>query len=406
MPKKIAVIGGGIAGIEISIKLSLLGFKVYLLEKRPFLGGNAVNLYKFFPTDDCSTCISLGDMRTCFYRSKLSEIRNLKILTGVSITNIRNSNKEFEIEILKQPTYIDASKCRLCGACVEVCKSNAILAPQNLQAIPLSYVIDIEKCSKCYECSNICKFSAINLDEGEEKQKLNVHGIVIATGFEEWKPEEIKNYGYGRYRNVITQLELAEMLCKGNLPEGDRFLMILCVGSRDKHHRYCSKICCTYALKHAIMLRELGKDVSICYIDIRTYGRHEEYYTRARELGVRFIRGKPGEIVEDRKSEKLKVFVEDIESGELKEEIYDVVVLTPALIPSPSNKKIAEMLGIDIDEYGFIRQLNPKLRKVETGKKGIYVCGCASGIKDVSEIAVETSSLALDIYLDIGERKW
>ncbi len=401
MNKKVLVIGGGVAGLQASIELAELGFEVYLVEKKPYLGGNALNLYEYFPTKDCSFCLAspqfLKGIRKCFYRLSLSEIKNLDILTNTSLAEVKGEKGNFLVRLIKHPRYIDINKCTLCKACIEVCKSGAIYF--DYRTLPQVCTIDINKCSHCKACVEVCKQGAINLEQSEEEVELNVGAIIVATGFEEWKPYEIKQYGYGVYKNVITQSELAEILYKDKdiekLKDIEKVVFILCVGSRDSYHEYCSKICCTYAIKHARALKKLGKEVIICYMDIRTVGEYEEWYLRAREEGVEFLRGKPGEVIQ-REDKKLLVSVEDTLCNEVKLIECDLVVLTPALIPSKGTEEIAKLLGLNKDEYGFIITENGG-----KARAGVYVCGCASGIKDVPESITQASQVAINVMEDL-----
>ncbi len=406
---KIVVIGGGLSGLQASIELADHGYDVIIVEKEPYLGGNALYLHKYFPSYplDCSYCIqscrdSTG-IRKCFYRSGIHSIENIKIYTLSEIKDIKEENGRFKIEIIKRPRYVDENRCVNCKRCEDVCpvtiqdnysKRKAIYI--NDQGIPPVYTIDIKSCKKCGKCLEVCQTNAIILDDNEKIFEEIVDRIIVATGFEEYKPYDIIEYKYGKSSFVITQFELAKILSqqkKGLIVNGrkiNRVLMIQCVASRDvRRFKYCSKICCLYALKHAIMLKELDNeiDIYIAFMDIRSYGLYEFWYSKARELGVKFIRGRPGSIEEHEKH--LKVYVENTLEQKLQEIDVDLVVLSSALVPNKSSLKIFKLLGIETDEYGFAYE----------DSKIVSISGTASQIRDVPETIKSSISSTLK-FLD------
>lgn len=234
--------------------------------------------------------------------------------------------------------------------------------------------------------------------------------IIVATGFDEYNPAQKTEYGYGRYGNVITQFQLARLLdidgpTKGNLvrptdgKEPRSIAMIQCVGSRDENaKRYCSSVCCMYALKHAQIIKEMvlpDAEIYINYIDMRTTGKgFEEYYKRTREIGVNFIQGRPAEVIEDTETQNLILRVEDPHIGALLRLEVDLVVLSCATVPSEGTEHLAELLRVNLDENGFFKEVHPKLRPVETNVRGIYVCGSAQGPKDIPDSIVQAKAAA------------
>lgn len=425
---KVLVIGGGIAGLHTALSLADYGFKAYIVDKNPFLGGNAARLFKYFPTGDCSFCMSsaeeLPGIRKCFYRSGIPNLERINILTNTTVKEISGNKGNFKVKLEKKPRYVDEDKCVECGLCSQVCdvevesefdagigKRKAIYIPTNSQAIPRVYTIDKENCTNCKKCIEVCKVNAIEMNQKKEELELNVGAIVVATGFDEWQPFEMKNYKYGIYDNVITQVQLARMLDPAGpfrgVPkrlsdgkEAKRIVMIQCVGSRDDNHEYCSKICCMYAMKHGINIKEQNpeKEVFICYMDIRSPGDYEEWYANARKKGVTFIRGRPGGIVEDPKTKKLVVDVEDTLSGKVISLKADLVVLTAAIVPSAGTIQIANLLKLEKTEYGFIK--HSPADPTKTSMEGIYVCGTATGPKDVPDSIVDSSAAVMDILRD------
>lgn len=431
--KSALVIGGGIAGMQTAVDLVDLGFEVNLVEKAPFLGGLAARAGRFFPTDDCAICIQspASDVKTvthtsrkCVYRSGFSEIPNLNILTNSKVVGVEGVPGNYKVTIEKKPTCVDELKCVVCDLCTTVCpvevpdEYNAKLKTRKAIYIrvpnvyPPIYVIDESVCKfyDCAKCVKICPTKAIKLDQKSEQITLNVGSIIVATGFQEWDSSTIKEYHYDDYPDVITNLELARMI-DGFGPTGgvivrpsdrkpaEKIVMMQCVGSRDRRwNPYCSSICCMISLKHASLIKTAypDKDVTICYIDIRTTGReHEDYYERAREMGVKFVKGRPSEISRDPETGKLIVDVEDELLKRLLELEADLVVLAPAMVPAEGTKELAELFGLELGEDGFFKEYNAKLRPTETKLRGIYLCGGATFPKDAPTTSLHAHSAAV-----------
>ncbi|MCW4053441.1 MAG: hydrogenase iron-sulfur subunit [Candidatus Bathyarchaeota archaeon] len=431
--KSALVIGGGIAGMQTAVDLTDLGFQVNLIEKAPFLGGLAARAGRFFPTDDCAICIQspASDVKTithtsrkCVYRSGFSEIPNLNILTNSKVVGVEGVPGNYNVTIEKKPTYVDELKCVACDLCTTVCpvevpdEHNAKLKTRKAiymrvpNVHPPVYVIDESVCKfhDCAKCVKVCPTNAVRLDQKSKQEILNVGSIIVATGFQEWDSSSIKEYHYDDYPDVITNLELARMI-DGFGPTGGvvirpsdrkpakKIVMVQCVGSRDRRwNAYCSSICCMISLKHASLIKTAypNTDVTICYIDIRTTGReHEDYYERAREMGVKFVKGRPSEISRDPETNKLIVDVEDELLKRLLELEADLVVLAPAMVPAEGTKELAELLGIELGEDGFFKEYNAKLRPTETKLRGIYLCGGATYPKDAPTTSLLAHSAAV-----------
>jgi heterodisulfide reductase subunit A len=431
--KSALIIGGGIAGMQTAVDLADLGFEVKLIEKAPFLGGLAARAGRFFPTDDCAICIQSpsSDVKTithtsrkCVYRSGFSEIPNLNILTNSRVVAVEGVPGNYKVTIEKKPRYVDADKCVACDKCVTVCpveapdEYNANL--KNRKAIyvntptvyPPVYVIDEGACKfhDCAKCVEVCPTNAIDLDQKTEQVTLNVGSIVVATGFREFDSSAIKEYHYDDYPDVITNLELARMI-DGFGPTGGaiirpsdgkpakKIVFIQCAGSRDRRYNpYCSSICCMISLKHASLIKEANPDadVSICYIDIRTTGReHEYYYERAREMGIKFVKGRPTEIYNDEEKGKLIVDVEDALLKRFLDLDADLVVLATAMVPAEGTEELAEILGLELEADGFFKEYNAKLRPTETKQRGIYLCGGATFPKDAPTASLHAHSAAI-----------
>jgi len=353
---------------------------------------------------------------------------NINLLTNSEVRSVEGYIGNFHVEVVQKPRYVNSERCTGCGECVEkypvkvvdsvysagVGERKAIYIPYD-QAIPKKAIIDAQNClyfrkGVCRICEKECPTEAIDFEQQTKTMKLKAGAIVVATGFDEYNPEEKSEYGYGRYGNVITQFQLARLLDIDG-PTGGKLLrptngrkpksivMIQCVGSRDKNaNDYCSNICCMYALKHAQMIREMvlpDAEIYVCYIDMRTVGKgFEKYYRRTRELGIHFIRGRPSEIIEESDTGNLLLKVEDPDIGHLLKIEADLVVLSCATIPSSGNGQLAQILGVELDKNGFFKEMHPKLRPVETNVRGIYICGAAQGPKDIPDSIVQAKAAA------------
>jgi len=420
--QSVLVIGGGVAGLEASLDLADKGYKVHLIERLPTIGGKMALLYKVFPTNDCAPCILAP-------KTAYANIHpNINLLTNSEVANVEGHIGNFSVVVNQKPRYVDEKKCTGCGLCIEKCPTKviddeysrgigerkAIYIPYN-QAIPRKAVIDSQNClyfqkDACRLCEKVCPAQAIDFKQEPKAIELKVGAIIVATGFDEYNPDQKVEYGYRRYGNVITQFQLARLLdidgpTKGRLlrptdkKEPRSIAMIQCVGSRDENaNGYCSSVCCMYALKHAQIIKEMvlpGAQVYICYIDMRTAGKgFEEYYRRTREIGVNFIHGRPSEAIEDDRTKNIILKVEDSDLGELLKLYADLVVLSCATVPSQGTKQLAGLLGVNLDANGFFKELHPKLRPVETNIRGIYICGSAQGPKDIPDSIIQAKAAA------------
>ncbi len=429
----VLVIGGGVAGLEASLDLADKGYKVHLVERLATIGGKMALLYKVFPTNDCAPCILAP--KTAYANVHA----NINLLTNSEIASVKGHVGNYTVIVNQKPRYVDEEKCTGCGLCVEKCPTKvvdnvfsaglgerkAIYIPYD-QAIPKKAVIDNLNClyfkkGACRLCEKACPVQAIDFEQQPKMIELKVGAIIVATGFDEYNPAPKIEYGYERYGNIITQFQLARLLdidgpTKGKLlrptdgKEPKNIVMIQCVGSRDENaNGYCSAVCCMYALKHAQIIKEMvlpNAEIYICYIDMRSAGKgFEEYYKRTRELGINFIRGRPAEIVENTRTKNLILKVEDPDIGALLKLEVDLVVLSCATVPSKGTQHLAGLLGINLDENGFFKEVHPKLRPVETNVRGIYICGSAQGPKDIPNSIVQAKAAAscVDSELRKGE---
>jgi len=417
----VLIIGGGISGIQASLDLASRGIKVYLVEKSPSIGGRMAQLDKTFPTMDCSICILAPKMIDCAHHP------NVQLLTYSEVKEIKGSVGNFTVKVLKKPRYVDETKCTGCGICSDHCPAEApnefdeklgmrkaIYMPFP-QAVPRVVTVDKENCLECGLCEKVCGAKAVNLEQQPEEIELNVGAIIVATGFDLFDPSEIPAYGYGRYKDVITAMELERLLCAsgptgghlirpsdGKIPKSIAFIQ--CVGSRDRRswigNAYCSSICCKYAVKDAVLVREHipAARVNIFYIDLRAFGRgFQEFVNRAKtEYGIRFIRSSPGEVVEDPATKSLTLWFEDTATRTIQNLMFDLVVLCPALIPRRDVKDLASVLGIEVDQYGFLKASDVIAQPVDTTVPGIFASGYCLGPKtgDVPDSITQGSATA------------
>ncbi|MEM2970362.1 MAG: CoB--CoM heterodisulfide reductase iron-sulfur subunit A family protein, partial [Candidatus Bathyarchaeia archaeon] len=403
---KALVIGGGIAGINTALDLAEMGFKVYLVEKTESIGGHMAQLDKTFPTLDCSICIEGPKM------VDVGRHPNIEIISNAEIVSVSGYVGNFKVRIRKNPRYVIAENCTGCGECRDVCPieypnewdmnmgtRKAISIPFD-QAVPLIYTINKDYCIECYKCVDACGArQAINFEQKPEEIEIEVGAITVATGFDIYLPYDNHLYGYGKYDNVITALEFERLILAAG-PTGGKVIrasdgekphsvaIIQCVGSRDiNKYEYCSGFCCMYSLKEAILLKEKYRDdieVFILYMDMRTnFKGYEEFYRRARELGIQFIRGRASHIMEDPKTKNLIIRVEDTGLGDPIELEVEMVVLSTAAIPKKDAGDIARILNITRGTDGFFMESHPKLKPVDTPVDGIFLAGACQGPKDI-----------------------
>jgi heterodisulfide reductase subunit A len=421
--REILIVGGGIAGITTALDLGYLGYKVHVVERKPTIGGNMAKLTKVFPTLDCAQCILTPRM------AEVGRNPNVNLLTYAEVQDVGGRPGNYELKVFMKPRGVDTEKCRSCGVCAKVCpvtvpdEYNEGLSERKAayidfpQAVPSAYVIDFDACTKCLKCEQLCPAKAINLEDKGKTVDLKVGAVIMATGYELYDANLLKNYGYGVYKDVITMMELERLTSASGPTEGyvkradgsdvKKMAIVLCAGSRDKNHiSYCSRICCMYALKQAFLLKKmLGIDVYVYYIDIRATGKgYEELYWRDEEAGVIFTKGRVAEIWKN-KNGKLVVLAEDTLMGEVMEEEFDLVALATPMIPPTGLDELAGKMKLSLGEEGFITEKHPKLDPVDSLKTGIFACGCALSPKDVRDTVSDALAAAAKASLFLkGER--
>jgi len=424
--KNVLVVGGGIAGIQASLDLANAGFQVYLVEKEPSIGGRMAQLDKTFPTLDCSACILTPKM------VDVGKHPNITLLTNSEVAAVKGFVGNYEISILKNPRYVDESKCVGCELCTQVCpvkvpdkfnerlsKTKAI-SIYSSHAVPKVATIDPDYCLRlktknkdvCGKCIQACEAKAINFDQQPETVEVKVGGVVVAVGSEVFDASQMAEYGHGRFPNVISNIEF-ERISDASGPTSGKIVspkssqppksivFVQCVGSRDKRfHEYCCRVGCMITLKQAILAREkLGEGVSIyvCFNDLRSFGKgYEEFYRRARDLDINFVAGVPSDV---RMAADGSLYFDVFErgTGKLLEMHADLVVLANGLVPSKDTVKINELFHASRSADGFLLEAHPKLRPLESSTAGIFLAGACQGPKDIPDTVAQASGAAAKV---------
>ncbi len=409
----VLVVGGGISGMQSSLDLADSGFKVYLLDKLPSIGGVMAQLDKTFPTNDCAMCIMAPKL------VGTGRHHNIQIISNSEIEKVEGEAGNFTVTLAKHPRRIREDRCTGCGICATKCPVEAIdeynvgltqragIFVQYPQAVPLKFIIDKDKCIGCGICQEECKADAVIYDQDEEKILLNVGSIILSPGFEKFDAGIKREYGYGRFKNVVGSMEFERFLSATGpfsgtvlrLSDGEvprRVAFIQCVGSRDSQigNEYCSSVCCMYAIKEAIIAQEHteGLKSHIFFMDIRAFGKEfDDYYVRAQEeFGIGFTRCRVSDVDEDPDTKNLMLSY--VENGDVKRREFDMVVLSTGFVPPKGVEDLAEKLGIDLNKYNFCK--TNTFTPLETSRPGIYVSGAFSGPKDIPDTVAQASGAA------------
>jgi heterodisulfide reductase subunit A len=426
----VMVVGGGIAGIHAALILAEAGRKVYLVEREPTIGGHMAKFDKTFPTLDCAACILTPKMST------VKNHPNITLLTYSEVAKVSGFAGNFTVTVEKKPRFVDEDLCVGCSECIDACvfrKAKVMLDDEfNLglskrrpvympfpQATPAVVVIDPNSClqvmkGKCARtCVDACERAAIDFEQKPQQIEVDVGAIILATGFKTFDPKRTPQYGYGRYPNVYTSLEVERLVNASGPTAGEIVLrdgtspksvgIIHCVGSRDrKHNAYCSKVCCMYSLKLAHLVKErTGAQVFNFYIDMRTPGKgYEEFYDRLLEEDVQFIRGRVSEVTDwamtDAEKDKLVIRVEDTLVGMARRIPVDMVILSVGMEPQADAEEVRRRFNISCSKEGWFLERHPKLAPVSTFTDGVWLAGTCQGPKDIPETVAQAGAAAAE----------
>ncbi len=422
--KRALVIGGGIAGIQTALDIADAGFPVDIVETKPTIGGKMAQLDKTFPTLDCAACILTPKM------VDVAQNENIRIFSYSEVTEVGGFVGNFEVTIKKRARYVKEELCTGCGACTEKCPQKNVPNEFNLgmdnrraiyipfaQAVPKVATIDANYCTKlktgkCGVCSKVCTAGAIDYEAKDEFIKEKYGAIVVATGFNPISMDKFDEYAYSQSKDVITSLEFERLTNAAGPTQGKllrpsdgehphTIVFVQCVGSRcaacaEKGKEYCSKICCMYTAKHAMLTRDKypDTDVYVFYIDVRTPGKNfDEFYRRAvEEYGVHYIKGMVGKVSPE--GNKLKVQASDLIANKQLHIDADLVVLAAAIEPDKSARPLATMLTASMDTNDFFTEAHPKLRPVESPTAGVFLSGTCQGPKDIPETVSQAGAAA------------
>ena len=357
----------------------------------------------------------------------------IKLLAYSEVENVSGYVGNFSVRIRKKARYVDETACTACGECSKVCpvvvpnefevglgSRKAIYIPFP-QAVPSAYVIDHDHCLgdvpiACGKCRDVCDKKCVDFDQQDQIIDLDVGAIIVATGLDVYDPSALDEYGYTRYDNVVTSLEFERLIDAGG-PTGGHFVrpsdrhtpkrigFIQCVGSRTvspdgdlaRGRPYCSNICCMNTVKDSLLLKDHypETDISVFYMDIRAFGKgFEDLYRRSKEAGVKYIRGFPGEIVEDATTGNLLLTVENTTMGRVEQHELDMVVLSIGFVPPEEQAHVKKLLTLSQTDEGFLLESHPKLKPVDTPTRGVYLAGCAEGPKDIKDAVTQASAAA------------
>lgn len=432
--RRVLIVGGGIAGMQAALDIAGSGYEVVLVDRLPSVGGHMHQLSETFPTLDCAQCIMTP--RTV----DVGRHEHIKLHVYSEVEAISGEMGHFQVRIRRKPAYVNWDLCTACGACTEKCPQSTPFAfdrylemPREMrsgqvrhqgtgkaiytlspQAVPKKPVIDVDSClwfqkGKCRLCEKVCPVGAIDYEQQEAWFEEEVGAIILATGFELYPLEKLGEYGGGRVPDVIDSLAMERLLSASGPTAGvmrrpsdgkepREVVWIQCAGSRDPELAmpYCSKVCCMYSAKQAMLYRHKVHDghATIFYIDIRSAGkRYEEFIQRAMEEDqVLYIRGKPSKVF--REGDKVMIWGVDTLTGQPVEVAADLVIISPAMIPSPGTRRLADMLGIEVDVHGWWVEQESNMAPLETTRPGVFLAGAGIGPKDIPEAVSQGSGAA------------
>lgn len=419
------VVGGGISGMQTALDLGDQGYKVAVVERKSSIGGKMIDLSKVFPTLDCCSCITTPKMSATAHHD------NITLLTYSEIDSINRDGNSFKVQVTKKPRYVREDDCTGCRSCELVCPldvsetehefgrtAHRVVYVPFSTAVPQKAVVDIDHCLFCGKCIQACPSDAIDFTQKPEPLKIETRSIVLATGFETTPVDAKKEYGAGKLRNVISGMMMERLLAPtgpygrvlrpsdGKMPASIAYVQ--CAGSRDQTQgvTYCSRVCCMYAIKQAMLLSGALPlaEITVYYMDIRAFGKgYEQFYQNAKAMGIEFVKGKVARIQEDEnQTPTVRVeLIDEFGKTRVTERQHDLVVLSVGLLPGYNPQA---MFGVPVAEDGFVKIPNYNIMPAETSQQGIFVTGAAAGPMDIvdSIMMAGAAASATASYLETG----
>jgi heterodisulfide reductase subunit A len=426
MRGSVMVVGAGVGGMRAAVDLADSGYKVYLLDSAPSIGGIVSQLGFMFPTHDCVLCRGTSDHGYGCSRPSISPFlldhsqhSNIEIMTNSTVVGATGLPGDFRVKVHHRPRYVDVNLCTNCDECSQVCpvdlssEYQASLVTRkaaykpSVRAAPNAYVIEKGPyCEPCRKCEQICPTKAIDLDAEDWFEEIDVGAIILAVGYKLYDPTPAEELGYGRYPNVVTGLQFERLSSRSGPTEGiierpsdgkipERIAWLQCIGSRDQEHPYCSSICCMYATKEAVLAKQRlpGVTCEVFIMDERAFSKeYTAYFEQSKDLwNVDYTRCRISEIKEDAISHNLILHFQD-EQGTLHRKTFDMVVLSVGSEPPPKAVALAEDMQIELNEYGFCK--TDKFEPVDTSRPGVFVAGAFAAPKEIAETVMDASGAA------------
>jgi heterodisulfide reductase subunit A len=422
----VLIIGAGIAGMQASLMLAKAGKNVVLVEKLPIIGGNTIKNEESFPNLECSTCMVAPIQQDVLQND------NIEIMTLSEVKAIKGQVGNFTVTINKRARYVSLTECIGCGACYEPCpvslkneweenlgKKKAIYVPcdgslPNVPAIDPEYCLQLSGKKSCKACAEACMFGAIDYSDKDEQVKIEVAAIIVATGFDLYGGKPLTEYGYGKLANVYTSMEFerlyasngptsGEILLRKGKKSPDSVAIVHCIGRKELG--YCSGVCCMYSFKYAHFIKDKLPDTKVynIYSDICVPNkRYQKFYDKTNDSDSTFIfQSSPDDIKIAGNNGKLKVNL--VASKNQKNSLdVDMVILSCALVPAETSKKLADILGVDCDSKGFFQTRKGNIGTVQTSVDGIFTIGCAEGPKDIEDSVIQAESAVGEVFSLLG----
>ncbi len=419
------VVGGGISGMQTALDLADQGYQVALVERKSSIGGKMIDLSKVFPTLDCCSCITTPKMAATAHHD------NITLMTYSEVESISRNGDGFIVQVLKKPRYVREDDCTGCRSCELVCPlevpedehefgrtSHRVIYVPFSTAVPQKAVLDIDHCLFCGKCIQACPADAVDFTQQPEQVKIETRSIVLATGFETTPIDAKKEYGAGKLRNVISGMMMERLLAPtgpygrvlrpsdGKMPASIAYVQ--CAGSRDQTLGvpYCSRVCCMYAIKQAMLLSGALPlaEITIYYMDIRTFGKgYEQFYQNAKAMGIEFLKGKVARITEDENQNPIVrvELIDEFGKTRVTERQHDLVVLSVGMLPGENTQA---KFGVPVGEDGFVQIPDYNVFPAVTSQAGIFVTGTAAGPMDIVDSIMMAGAAAASVasYLETG----